>query len=90
MAADEGQPDPLPAGAPARFELCSFYTPEVECIRKGEARPPYEFGIKASIVKTNARAPGGQFVLHASAVPDNPHDGHTLSTVITASERLTG
>jgi IS5 family transposase len=48
------------------FELCSFHTPEVECIGKGEARPPYEFGIKASIVKTNARAPGGQFVLHAS------------------------
>ncbi len=26
----------------------------------------------------NARAPGGQFVLHAKALPGNPYDGHTL------------
>jgi hypothetical protein len=42
--------------------------PEVECIGKGKARAPYEFGVKASIVTTNARAPGGQFVLHATAL----------------------
>jgi hypothetical protein len=36
--------------------------------------PPYlfEFGVKASIITNNRRAPGGLFVLHATALPDNP------------------
>jgi hypothetical protein len=38
----------------------------VECIGKGKASAPYEFGVKASIVTTNRRGPGGQFVLHAT------------------------
>jgi IS5 family transposase len=38
--------------------------------------------IKVSIVTTNARAPGSQFVLHAKALPGNPYDGHTLKDVI--------
>src|SRR2546430_147898 len=46
--------------------------------------------VKASVVTTNARAPGGQFVLHARALPGNPYDGHTLGAVIEATERLTG
>ena len=59
-------------------------------IGKGKASAPYEFGVKASIVTSNARAPGGQFVLHAKALPGNPYDGHTLGTVIDATEKLTG
>jgi len=51
------------------WKLYSFHAPEVECIGKGKASAPYEFGVKASIVTTNARAPGGQFVLHAKALP---------------------
>ena len=72
------------------FKLYSFHAPEVECIGKGKASAPYEFGVKASIVTTNARAPGGQFVLHAKALPGNPYDGHTLGIVIEDTERLTG
>ena len=72
------------------WKLYSFHAPEVECIGKGKASAPYEFGVKASIVTTNARAPGGQFVLHAKALPGNPYDGHTLGAVIAATERLTG
>jgi IS5 family transposase len=72
------------------FKLYSFHAPEVECIGKGKASAPYEFGVKASIVTTNARARGGQFVLHASALPGNPYDGHTLGAVVAATERLTG
>jgi transposase, IS5 family len=71
-------------------KLYSFHAPEVECIGKGKANAPYEFGVKVSIVTTNARAPGGQFVLHAGALPGNPYDGHTLGKVIAATERLTG
>jgi transposase, IS5 family len=72
------------------WKLYSFHAPEVECIGKGKASAPYEFGVKTSIVTTNARAPGGQFVLHAKSLPGNPYDGHTLGTVIAAAERLTG
>ena len=72
------------------WKLYSFHAPEVECIGKGKASAPYEFGVKASIVSTNARAPGGQFVLHAEALPGNPYDGHTLAAVIADTERLTG
>ena len=72
------------------WKLYSFHAPEVECIGKGKASAPYEFGVKASIVTTNARAPGGQFVLHAKTLPDNPYDGHTLRAAIEGTERLTG
>jgi len=72
------------------WKLYSFHAPEVECIGKGKASAPYEFGVKASIVTTNARAPGGQFVLHAKALPGNPYDGHTLRATIDDTERLTG
>ena len=66
------------------WKLYSFHAPEVECIGKGKASAPYEFGVKASVVNTNARAPGGQFVLHARTLPGNPYDGHTLGAVIEA------
>ena len=72
------------------WKLYSFHAPEVECIGKGKASAPYEFGVKASIVTTNARAPGGQFVLHAKTLPGNPYDGHTLGAIIEDTERLTG
>src|SRR5262249_23487098 len=82
--------DPLAAAAPARLEAVFLPAPEVECIGKGKASAPYEFGVKASVVTTNARAPGGQFALHARTLPGNPYDGHTLGAVIEATERLTG
>ncbi len=72
------------------WKLYSFHAPEVECIGKGKASAPYEFGVKASIVTTNARAPGGQFVLHPKALPGNPYDGHTLDAVIESTQKLTG
>src|SRR6202162_1731168 len=72
------------------WKLYSFHAPETECIGKGKASAPYEFGVKASIVTTNARAPGGQFVLHAKSLPGNPYDGHTLRTVIEDTQKLTG
>lgn len=72
------------------WKLYSFHAPEAECIGKGKASAPYEFGVKASIVTTNRRAPGGQFVLHARALPGNPYDGHTLRAVIEDTQKLTG
>ncbi len=71
-------------------KVYSLHAPEVECIGKGKARAPYEFGCKVSIA-TPATAPkGGQFVLHAKALHGNPYDGHTLGPVIADLEKLTG
>ena len=71
-------------------KVYALHAPEVECIGKGKARAPYEFGCKVSVA-TSATAPkGGQFVLHATALNGNPYDGHTLGPVITEMERLTG
>ena len=72
------------------WKLYSFHASEVECIGKGKARAPYEFGVKVSITATNACAPAGQFVLHAKALPGNPYDGHTLRHAIEGAQRLTG
>jgi IS5 family transposase len=71
-------------------KVYSLHAPEVECIGKGKAHKPYEFGCKVSVATTNARAPGGQFVTHMKAFHENPYDGHTLEEVIREMERWTG
>jgi len=71
-------------------KVYSLHAPEVECIGKGKAHKPYEFGVKVSVATTVQPSRGGQFVLHAKALPGNPYDGHTLETVIPAIEKLTG
>ena len=55
-----------------------------------KAHRPYEFGVKVSVATPIARARGGQFALHAKAMPGNPYDGHTLATVIPKIEALVG
>ena len=71
-------------------KVYSLHAPEVECIGKGKARTPYEFGCKVSIATPATKPKGGQFVLHAKALHGNPFDGHTLGPVITELEQLTG
>jgi transposase, IS5 family len=71
-------------------KLYSLHAPEVECIGRGKARARFEFGVKVSLAATNARAPGGQFVVGARSLPGNPYDGHTLAAQIAQTERLTG
>lgn len=71
-------------------KVYSLHAPEVECIGKGKAHKPYEFGCKVSVATTNARAPGGQFVTHMKAFHGNPYDGHTLKEVIAEMEDWTG
>lgn len=45
------------ASCPRRTEdknkLYTLYAPEVECISKGKARTPYEFGVKVNIATTS-------------------------------------
>ena len=63
-------------------KVYALHAPEVECIGKGKARSPYEFGCKVSIATPVTRPKGGQFALHAKALHGNPYDGHTLGPVI--------
>ena len=71
-------------------KVYSLHAPEVECIGKGKAHRPYEFGVKVSIATPLAPAKGGQFVTHVKSLPGNPYDGHTLETVIPDMEALIG
>jgi IS5 family transposase len=72
------------------WKLYSWHAPETECIGKGKAAAPYEFGVKVSLTTTNKRCKGGQFILHAKALPGNPYDGHTLADVLEETQALTG
>ena len=56
-------------------KLYALHAPEVECIGKGKARKPYEFGVKASIAVT----PKSGLMVGARTFPGNPDDGHLLS-----------
>jgi len=71
-------------------KIYSWHAAEVECIGKGKAHRPYEFGVKVSLTTTNKRCKGGQFILHAKALPGSPYDGHTLGEVIKETEALIG
>ena len=71
-------------------KVYSLHAPEVECIGKGKAHAPYEFGVKVSVATTLKHAKGGQFALHAMALPGNPYDGHTLKDVVPDMQRLIG
>src|SRR5262249_38092268 len=71
-------------------KVYSLHAPEVECIGKGKARAPYEFGCKVSVATRVTTPRGGQFVLHAKALHGNPFDGRTLSRAVSGIEDMTG
>jgi len=71
-------------------KIYSLHAPEVECIGKGKAHRPYEFGVKVSVATTLNRSKGGQFIAHVKALPGNPYDGHTLATVLPQMEAQIG
>jgi len=71
-------------------KLYSWHAPEVECISKGKAHKPYEFGCKVSITTNVNPAPAGHFVLHAKALHGRPYDGHTLKQVMDEYQTQTG
>ena len=56
-------------------KLYALHAPEVECIGKGKARKPYEFGVKASFAVTHKSG----LMVGARTFPGNPYDGHVLS-----------
>lgn len=56
-------------------KLYALHAPEVECIGKGKARQPYEFGVKASLAITHKSG----LIVGARTFPGNPYDGHVLN-----------
>jgi IS5 family transposase len=65
-------------------KLYALHAPEVECIGKGKARKPYEFGVKASIVVTHRNG----LMVGARTFPGNPYDGHILSAQLEQTNLL--
>lgn len=61
-----------------KHKLYAFHAPEVECIAKGKARTPYEFGVKVTIATTLKEG----FVVGMRSMPGNPYDGHTLAETL--------
>ncbi len=46
--------------------------------------------LKVSLATTLNHSKGGQFIVHAKALPGKPYDGHTLGTVIPEIEKQIG
>ena len=66
-------------------KLYALHAPEVECIGKGKARKPYEFGVKSAVVVSHKHG----LMLGARTFPGNPYDGHVLSAVLEQATNLT-
>ena len=66
-------------------KLYALHAPEVECIGKGKARKPYEFGVKVGVAVTHRRG----LMVGARSFPGNPYDGHTLAEQIEQVSILT-
>jgi IS5 family transposase len=65
-------------------KLYALHAPEVECISKGKARQPYEFGVKVSITTTHKEGPA----VGMRSMPGNPYDGHTLAEALEQAQIL--
>jgi IS5 family transposase len=67
-------------------KLYALHAPEVECIGKGKARKPYEFGVKVGIAVTARKG----LVVGARSFPGNPYDGDTLHEQLEQVEIVSG
>ena len=65
-------------------KLYALHAPEVECIGKGKARKPYEFGVKAAVVISHQTG----LMVGARSFPGNPYDGHILSAILEQAANL--
>jgi IS5 family transposase len=53
----------------------ALHAPEMECISKGKARQPCEFGVKVSLAITETQG----LIVGPGAFPGDPYNGHTLA-----------
>lgn len=69
----------------SKTKLYALHAPEVECIGKGKAKMPYEFGVKSAVVASHEHG----LMLGAHTVPGTPYDGHILNAVLEEAINLT-
>lgn len=67
-------------------KVYSVHEPEVECIAKGKAGKPYEFGNKVSVAVTSR----GGWLVGAKSFTGNPYDGHTLAAQMKQVSNMIG
>ena len=67
-----------------KHKLYALHAPEVECIGKGKARKPYEFGVKVSLAITH----NSGLMVGARSFAGNPYDGHTLAEQLEQTNNL--
>jgi IS5 family transposase len=67
-------------------KVYSVHEPEVQCIAKGKAGKPYEFGNKVSVAVTSR----GGWLVGAKSFATNPYDGHTLGAQLQQVDNLIG
>jgi IS5 family transposase len=67
-------------------KVYSVHEPEVECIAKGKAGKPYEFGNKVSVAVTSR----GGWLVGAKSFTTNPYDGHTLAAQMKQVKSMIG
>ena len=65
-------------------KLYALHAPEVECISKGKAKKPYEFGVKVSLAVTHKQG----LMVGARSFTGNPYDGHILSAQLEQTTNL--
>jgi IS5 family transposase len=67
-------------------KVYSVHEPDVQCIAKGKAGKPYEFGNKVSVAVSSR----GGWLVGAKSFSTNPYDGHTLAAQMKQVEQLIG
>ncbi len=70
----------------SKNKLYALHAPEVECLAKGKARTPYEFGVKVSVAVTASEG----LVVGMRSMPGNPYDAHTVDSQLEQVSILTG
>lgn len=65
-------------------KIYSLHEPEVQCISKGKEHKKYEFGNKASFIRSFSG------IILAAVSFRNEYDGHTVEATLQQMERMTG
>ena len=68
----------------SRNKIYSLHEPEVQCISKGKEHKKYEFGNKASFIRSLSG------IILAAVSFRNEYDGHTIEASLQQTERMTG
>jgi transposase, IS5 family len=71
-----------------KTESAASRTTSLQCCLKAPTIGPRRAPYAPPVLTTLTHSAGGQFVIHAAALPGNPYDGHSLDTVIPQMQAL--